>query len=242
MSQPADPRRRSFFGGLAGLAGFGVASTLPRTSFAMPSTQEPTASPTPFRWRSGRLHREFFGGTLDPLRFAEVTMTRYGLAGCEYVNSFYKDKIGTPGYLASLKKVASDHGVTSVLIMCDGEGALGDPDEKKRRQAVDNHQRWLEAAKFLGCHSIRVNAQSSGTWDEQLERAADGLAMLSEKAAPFGLNVIVENHGGLSSNGEWLASVMTQGRDDRTAGRFPTSATSASVAASGTTGTRASPS
>ena len=137
-------------------------------------------------------------------------MTRYGLAGCEYVNSFYKDKVGTPGYLASMKKVAGDHGVTSVLIMCDGEGALGDSDEKKRLQAVDNHQRWLEAAKFLGCHSIRVNAQSSGTWEEQLDRAADGLRQLSEKAAPFGLNVIVENHGGLSSNGEWLASVMTK--------------------------------
>ena len=209
MSQPADPRRRSFFGGLAGLAGLGAASTLSRTSFAMP-TADPPLPQNPISLAQWSLHREIFGGKLDPLRFPEVTMTQYGLAGCEYVNSFYKDKIGTPGYLASLKKVADDHGVTSVLIMCDGEGALGDPDEKKRRQAVDNHQRWLEAAKFLGCHSIRVNAQSSGTWDEQLDRAADGLGLLSEKAASFGLNVIVENHGGLSSNGEWLASVMTK--------------------------------
>ncbi|MDG2021069.1 MAG: sugar phosphate isomerase/epimerase [Phycisphaerales bacterium] len=206
MSQPADPRRRTFFGGLAGLA---AASTLSRTSFAMP-TAESSLPSNPISLAQWSLHREIFGGKLDPLRFAEVTMTRYGLAGCEYVNSFYKDKIGTPGYLASMKKVADDHGVTSVLIMCDGEGALGDPDEKRRVQAVANHQRWLEAAKFLGCHSIRVNAQSSGTWEEQLDRAADGLRRLSEKAAPFGLNVIVENHGGLSSNGEWLASVMTK--------------------------------
>ncbi|MCP4835432.1 MAG: sugar phosphate isomerase/epimerase [Phycisphaera sp.] len=154
------------------------------------------------------LHREIFAGKLDPLRFAEVTMTRYGLGGCEYVNSFYKDKIGTKGYLAEMKRVASDHGVESVLIMCDGEGALGDPDEAKRIKAVDNHQRWLEAAKFLGCHSIRVNAQSAGTWDEQRDRAADGLTRLSDLAKPLRLNVIVENHGGLSSNGEWLAQVM----------------------------------
>ena len=210
MSHPADPRRRSFFGGLAGLAGLGAATTFSRSAVAMPDAGEPTMPPNPISLAQWSLHREIYGGKLDPLRFAEVTMTRYGLAGCEYVNSFYRDRIGTPGYLASLKKVADDHGVTSVLIMCDGEGALGDPDEKKRRQAVDNHQRWLEAAKFLGCHSIRVNAQSSGTWNEQLERAADGLALLSEKAAPFGLDVIVENHGGLSSNGEWLAGVMTK--------------------------------
>jgi sugar phosphate isomerase/epimerase len=124
------------------------------------------------------------------------------------VNSFYKDSVGKDGYLANLKRVADDHGVTSVLIMCDGEGALGDPNEAGRKKAVDNHKRWLEAATFLGCHSIRVNAQSAGTWDEQLDRAADGLAMLSETAKPYGLNVIVENHGGLSSNGKWLSSVM----------------------------------
>ena len=95
-----------------------------------------------------------------------------------------------------------------LLIMCDGEGALGDADEKKRQTAVENHFQWVEAAKFLGCHSIRVNAQSSGSYDEQVDRAADGLRKLTEFGAKHGINVIVENHGGLSSNGEWLAKVM----------------------------------
>lgn len=92
--------------------------------------------------------------------------------------------------------------------MCDGEGALGDADEAKRTKAIENHQKWVEAAKFLGCHSIRVNAASSGNYDEQMDRAADGLAQLGEFADQFGINVIVENHGGLSSNGAWLAGVM----------------------------------
>jgi sugar phosphate isomerase/epimerase len=107
-----------------------------------------------------------------------------------------------------LKKVADDEGVVSVLIMCDGEGALGDADEKKRATAVDNHKRWVEWAKFLGCHSIRVNAQSSGKPEEQLDRAADGLGKLTDFGDTMGIGVIVENHGGLSSNGEWLANVM----------------------------------
>ncbi len=107
-----------------------------------------------------------------------------------------------------MKQRADDHGVKSLLIMIDREGNLGDPNKDKRKQAVENHHKWVEAAKFLGCHSIRVNAASGGTYEEQIDRAADGLRQLTEFAAPMGINVIVENHGGLSSNGEWLAAVI----------------------------------
>jgi sugar phosphate isomerase/epimerase len=128
------------------------------------------------------------------------------------VNQFWKDKATDQAYLKDLKMRCDDLGVTSVLIMCDGEGHLGDPDEAKRKQTVDNHRKWLDAAKFLGCHSIRVNAHTgdAGTPAAQGQRAVDGLRRLSEVAAPLGLNVIVENHGGLSSNGKWLAGVMKE--------------------------------
>ena len=92
--------------------------------------------------------------------------------------------------------------------MCDREGNLGDPDGAKRKQAVQNHVKWLEAAKFLGCHSIRVNAHSSGSREEQAKLAADGLAQLSALAKPLDLGVIVENHGGFSSDGQWLSGVI----------------------------------
>lgn len=156
------------------------------------------------------LHRTFFDKKADPLDFAVMAKNDFGISAIELVNQFYKDKVGDAGYVAELKKRSSDHGVKNLLIMCDGEGALGDADEGKRKQAVANHQKWLDAAKELGCHSIRVNASSSGTYWEQLHRAADGLHQLSENAAKLGLNVIVENHGGLSSNGGWLAGVMEQ--------------------------------
>jgi sugar phosphate isomerase/epimerase len=93
--------------------------------------------------------------------------------------------------------------------MIDGEGKLGDPDNSQRELAVQNHHKWVEAARFLGCHSIRVNAASSGSYEEQVKLAADGLRQLSEFASDYRLNVIVENHGGLSSNGKWLAQVIT---------------------------------
>ena len=146
--------------------------------------------------------------TLDPLNFARIAHVDYGIDAVEYVNQFYKDKKKDDGYLKQLKQVADDHGVRSVLIMCDGEGALGDADTAKRATAVDNHKRWVEWATFLGCHSIRVNAQSSGSYGEQIERAADGLRKLTEFGKTMAISVIVENHGGLSSNGEWLAKTI----------------------------------
>ena len=154
------------------------------------------------------LHRAFFGKKLDPIDFAKIAKHDYGISNIEYVNQFYKDKKKDDGYLKELKKRADGEGVRSVLIMCDGEGALGDADSKKRGQAVANHHRWAEWAKYLGCHSIRVNAYSSGSDEEQLERVADGLRQLTEFTAKLDLNTIVDNHGGLSSNGKWLAAVM----------------------------------
>lgn len=154
------------------------------------------------------LHKTIFGGKLNHLDFAKTAKDDYGIHAVEYVNQFFKDKATDTHYLQDMKTRAADLGVKSLLIMIDGEGALGDPDEAKRKKAVDNHRKWLDAAKFLGCHSIRVNAQSNSNFDEALKLAADGLRSLSELAKPLGLNVIVENHGGLSSNGKWLASVM----------------------------------
>lgn len=154
------------------------------------------------------LHKTLFGGKLDNLDFAATAKKEFGIAGVEYVNQFFKDKAKDAAYLAEMKKRAADAGVKSLLIMIDGEGNLGDPNPDKRKQAVENHYKWVEAAVALGCHSIRVNARSDGSYEDQQKLAAEGLRSLSEFAAKHGQNVIVENHGGLSSNGAWLAGVM----------------------------------
>ncbi|NNE91577.1 MAG: sugar phosphate isomerase/epimerase [Verrucomicrobiales bacterium] len=160
------------------------------------------------------INRELKSGNIDNLDFAK-TAHDHGIHAIEYVNQFFMDKAKDEKYLAEMKKRAADLGVKSLMIMCDREGNIGDPDEAKRNQTVENHRKWIGAAKFLGCHSIRVNAGSSGTWEEQVELAADGLAKLTEHGAEAGLNVIVENHGGLSSNGDWLAEVMKAVRHER---------------------------
>src|SRR5262245_41143127 len=186
---------------------------------AMPQLALAQASKEPFKISLAEwsLHKAINGGQLKNREFARAAKEDYGIEAIEYVNQLWKDG-GKPWmetaqdktYVAELKKRADDLGVKSLLIMCDNPGQLGDSDEAKRQQAVESHYAWVEAAKELGCHSIRVNARSNTrlTPEEQQKLVADGLRKLSEFAAPHGLNVIVENHGGLSSDGQWLTGVM----------------------------------
>ena len=212
MTKPefALPSRRAFVAAtgaaLAAQAGVWSALTSP-VGAEDPAALEPLFKISLAQWS---LHKALFGGQLNNLDFPKIAKEEYGIDAVEFVNQFFKDKARDEKYLADLKKRADDLGVKCLLIMIDGEGNLGDPDDEKRSQAIINHFKWVEAAKALGCHSIRVNAASSGSFAEQIKLAADGLLRLSEFAANFGLNVIVENHGGLSSNGKWLASVMTR--------------------------------
>ncbi len=153
------------------------------------------------------LHKTLFAKEMTNLEFP-VFARQMGIMGVEYVNQFFKDKAKDEKYLAELKKICKNEGVESVLIMCDGEGTVGHPEKEERIKTVENHKKWIDAAAFLGCHSIRVNAGSKGTYEEQQKLAADGLHMLCEYGDTKKINIIVENHGGISSNGDWLAGVM----------------------------------
>ena len=128
------------------------------------------------------LHRAFRGGEMDAMDFASITKNTFGIDAVEYVNQFYMDGY-SDSIATELRKRADGEGVESVLIMCDREGSLGDPDGAERKQTVENHKKWVQAAKILGCHAIRVNAASEGSFEEQQKLAADGLAMLTEYAS-----------------------------------------------------------
>ncbi len=154
------------------------------------------------------LHRFIKDGGLDPMDFPRYARERFGLRGVEYVSHFYKPQPVSGEWALELRRRADDEGVQSILIMVDGEGTLGSPNALERQKSVQAHQRWLDAAAVLGCHSIRVNAHSEGDATVQRDLCADGISSLCERAAPLGLSVIIENHGGLSCDGEWVASVV----------------------------------
>lgn len=133
---------------------------------------------------------------------------RMGFDAVEFVNTCFFDKARNSKYLSDLKNSCNGEGVKCLLIMCDNEGMVGHPDRQERTATVENHRKWIEAAAFLGCHSVRVNAASQGSFDEQQKLASDGLYRLCELGEQAKINILVENHGGLSSNAEWLAGVM----------------------------------
>ena len=197
-------KRRDFLKYSASIAG-GLAATGLRGSL-LSDIKKPVAFKISLAEWS--LHRALRSKDIDHLDFYSIAKNKFDISAVEYVNTFFFDKAKDATYLKEMKTRAHDLNVKSLLIMCDSEGNLGDPDDSKRKTAVENHYKWAEAAKFLGCHSIRVNARSEGSYHEQIELAADGLRRLTEFSDSMGINTIVENHGGLSSNGKWLSAVM----------------------------------
>lgn len=154
------------------------------------------------------LHRKLRNGELTNLDFPAFAKKEFGIGAVEYVNTFFFDKAEDHTYLKELKTRSGDAGVRNLLIMCDREGQLGNTNGRQRKQAVENHYKWVDAARYLGCHSIRVNAAGSGSREEVARAVTQSLAELSEFAAKRDIHVIVENHGGYSSNGKWLVNVI----------------------------------
>lgn len=199
--------RRNF---LRTTAAAGAAMGLSSLPHATALAADAKAPPFKISLAEWSFHRALKAGKMDNLDFPLVAKRDFDIDCVEYVNVFFMDKAKDQAYLKGLKQRCDDNGVKSGLIMCDAEGDLGDADEAKRTQAVENHYKWVDAAKFLGCHSIRVNARGGGNPEEQHKHAVDGLRRLSEFGAKHDMNVIVENHGGNSSNGKWLAGVIKE--------------------------------
>lgn len=154
------------------------------------------------------LNKTIFSGKLNHMDFAATAKKEFDIDAVEYVNQFFKDKAQDQEYLKEMKQRADDAGIKNLLIMIDHEGDLASIEENKRIKAVENHYKWVEAANYLGCHSIRVNAAGYGSQTEVGEAAIDGLERLATFAEDYDINIIVENHGGYSSDGKWLSGVI----------------------------------
>ncbi len=158
------------------------------------------------------LHKKIRSGEISPFDFAKEAHD-LGFEAIEYVSVLYKsdvEEIGINEVVNKMKGESEKYGVKNLLIMVDGEGNLATSNPEEQNIAIENHKKWVDAAEKLGCHSIRVNAHGDGSYDEVMAQAVVGLGKLSEYAKTKNINVIVENHGGYTSNGQWLASVMKQ--------------------------------
>jgi sugar phosphate isomerase/epimerase len=161
------------------------------------------------------LHRSFNDNRLKAEEFPAIAKEQFNIDAVEYVNSLYAKYATDSKFWTELKQRATDHGVRSLLMMVDDEGELGNPNEKQRKKAVENHYKWVDHAKRLGCHSIRVNGFGDGNKEEVGNALVDGMGALGEYAAKVDINVVIENHGLYSSDGKWVADVITKiGKDN----------------------------
>jgi len=156
------------------------------------------------------LHRTFQKGELDPVDFASIASSRYKLDAVEYVNGFYQEHGEDESFWHEMKSRALLAGVQSLLIMVDDEGDLGVSNDRSRRKAIENHYKWVHAARILGCHTVRVNA--FGERDKQAYRSAmvDGMGRLAEYAAQSEINIVIENHGLYSSDAELITGIVEE--------------------------------
>ncbi len=156
------------------------------------------------------LASDFWTKKLDPLDFPSKVKKEFDITGLDYCSMFFADKAKDTTFLNELKKRSADAGTYNLRIMIDGEGVLGDLTEATRLKAVENHYKWIDAAATLGCPMIRVNVEGDGNADDVAKAAVDSLGRLIEYGKKGHIDVIVENHVGISCNAGWLAGVMKQ--------------------------------
>lgn len=183
-------------------------------SFKVPGMPEPDIKISLAEWS---FNRALYGGKMDHLDFPAIAKNEFGITAVEYVNGFFggkkmnfKEAARNKAYLNELLRRSLDAGVFNHLIMCDDEGPLSSTNEKERIESVNNHKKWIEAAKILGCLTIRVNLHGEGLPDERKKASIDSLGRLGEFAGPMQINVVVENHGSITSDAGWLTDIMKQ--------------------------------
>ncbi len=190
-----------------GIAAAGVASAVPSILRAAISKKE-----MPFKLALSQfsLASQFWTKQLDPLDFPEKTIKTYGITGLDYCSMFFANKAKDTDFLNQLKKRSAENGCYNLRIMVDGEGVLGDLNQETRTKAVENHYKWIDAAATLGCPMIRVNVEGEGDPAEVSKAAIESLNTLIDYGKKSNIDVIVENHIGISCNGGWLANVMKE--------------------------------
>ena len=166
------------------------------------------------------LVEELRAGKWNNLDFPRIAREDFNLNGIEFVNTLFE--VPTEGYLRQLKQNAADFGVQMVLIMVDDEGDGCAHTKQGRKEFEIFHRKWVDIAHYLGCHAVRTNCRGSENVDkeEALKWATESYTMLLNYAKPANIKILVENHGGVSNDPEWMIQLMKK-VDDPDFGTYP---------------------
>lgn len=212
-NHPVSSRRAFLKQGLGLAAGGYAARVWANASFPAAAPQDAAKDKRMFdiSLAAWSVHKLFYDGKLKQLDMPELCRKEWNISGLELVNSFFASPQNN--YLNDLKKRAADHGVKILLIMCDGEGDMAHADKAQRLLAARNHRKWVDIAAVLGCHSIRCNSGGKAGDADSVKRCAENFSALVEYARPDKINIIVENHGGISSDPDSFIEVIKQVND-----------------------------
>lgn len=160
------------------------------------------------------IHKMIDEGKISPYSFAELAK-KWGFEGLEYVNDLYKDVMNAKNKSIALKQfvkknneLAQQHELKNLLIMIDNEGDLSVTNKNDQLNAIENHKLWIETAAQMGCHSIRINLFGTNNISDWKKTSIESLGAIADFAKPYDLNILVENHGYLSSNAKLLVEVI----------------------------------
>lgn len=189
----------------------GAATLIPTAMMSIPQPQSAAAVPPAkddISLAQWALVEEIRAGKWKNLDFPRIAREDFGLNGIEFVNTLFE--VPTEGYLKKLKQNAATHGVSMVLIMVDDEGDGCGATKEERKQFCINHRKWVDIAHYLGCHAVRTNCRGPEGADkaEALKWAAESYHMLLEYAAPANISIVIENHGGVSNDPDWMVALM----------------------------------
>ncbi len=209
IKKPKIDGRRIFMKNTA-LGAIAIAAAPQVLSAAKSSGENPYISVPKISLAQWSMHRALEKGDIKAVDFAAIAKNTYDIDAVEYVNQFYVDMANKEKFWSQLRQRAENEGVKSLLIMVDNEGELGNLNANERKKAVENHFKWINAAKIMGCHSIRVNAFGKGSMEALETSLIDGLGELAEYGAKEEINVLVENHGLHTSNALFITGIIKQ--------------------------------
>ncbi len=155
-------------------------------------------------WALNRSIREH--KTLTLLDFPALAREEFGVDTIELVSTFFESQ--SAPYLNELRRAIAAQRLRVVNIAVD-TGTLASADEAARRTDLEAIKQWFHVARAIGAGAIRVNTGAADPDDQAArERIIAGYRELAEHGAEAGVKLLIENHGGASSDPQVIAAIL----------------------------------
>ena len=159
---------------------------------------------------------EFYKGNFNLSNFSKIVRETYNLDGAEFWSIPFMGKEKNSNFLNELRQKSNDYGVKNTIILVDlldmqtmkQGNSLASIDKKERNQAIEDHKPWIDAAKSIGCDSIRINLWSDASMQEVMKVSIESISKLLEYASDKNISIVIENHGGHTGDAKWLVNLI----------------------------------